>query len=223
MLTSGFAEAGAEGRSIQQRLLESTRRLGLNLLGPNRNALSLPVLQPQTVQALRAVLPAYASTLNPLDVTGGLGNPDAFEQIIEIIARDPAIGFVAAIFGVPSESGATATANVHLGSIARAFSKPHVNGILMTVALKALTEHSINVLTETGLNYVLQGLRAAKLLQGFRGVPGVDLNAVAENIVKIGDAALALGSDLVALEVNPLAASGKDIEALDALAVWSND
>ena len=39
-------------------------------------------------------------------------------------------------------------------------------------------------------------------------------------IARIGDAAVALGPDLEALEVNPLWVRGADVEALDALAVW---
>jgi succinyl-CoA synthetase beta subunit len=38
----------------------------------------------------------------------------------------------------------------------------------------------------------------------------------------MGDAALALGPDLSALEVNPLRLSGERIEALDALAVFAD-
>ena len=65
-------------------------------------------------------------------------------------------------------------------------------------------------------------LKGAKLLQGFRGAPSADLDALARAIVAIGDAAAVLGPDLAALEVNPLRVSGSEIEALDALAVWND-
>ena len=65
-------------------------------------------------------------------------------------------------------------------------------------------------------------LKGAKLLQGFRGAPPADLDALARAIVAIGDAAAVLGPDLAALEVNPLRVSGSEIEALDALAVWND-
>lgn len=65
-------------------------------------------------------------------------------------------------------------------------------------------------------------LKGAKLLQGFRGAPPADLDALARAIVAIGDAAAALGAHLAALEVNPLRVSGDEIEALDALAVWND-
>jgi succinyl-CoA synthetase beta subunit len=63
-------------------------------------------------------------------------------------------------------------------------------------------------------------LRGAKLLQGVRGMPAADLDTLAAVVARIGDAAVALGPDLEALEVNPLWVRGADVEALDALAVW---
>lgn len=68
---------------------------------------------------------------------------------------------------------------------------------------------------------MLGELRAAKLLQGFRGAPPVDIDRLAEVIAAIGDAALALGPELVSLEVNPLLAGPSGVEALDALTVWA--
>jgi acyl-CoA synthetase (NDP forming) len=69
---------------------------------------------------------------------------------------------------------------------------------------------------------MLRSLRAAKLLQGFRGTPAVDLDRLAAVIAAIGDAALALGDELETLEVNPLWVRGEEIEALDGLTVWSS-
>lgn len=64
-------------------------------------------------------------------------------------------------------------------------------------------------------------LKGAKLLQGFRGAPPADLGRLAQAIVAIGEAALALGPDLAALEVNPLWVRGEEVECLDGLAVYS--
>ena len=65
---------------------------------------------------------------------------------------------------------------------------------------------------------MLSELRGASLLQGYRGLAPVDRAALAEVVVRIGDAALALGDALETLEINPLCAAGDRIEALDALA-----
>jgi len=64
-------------------------------------------------------------------------------------------------------------------------------------------------------------LRGAKLFTGYRGTSATDLDRLATVAAAIGRAALALGPDLAAFEVNPLLVRGNDIEALDALAVWA--
>jgi acyl-CoA synthetase (NDP forming) len=69
---------------------------------------------------------------------------------------------------------------------------------------------------------MLAELRGARLLDGYRGSAPVDRAAVAEAIARIGDAALALGPTLAALEVNPLLATPAGAEALDALAIWED-
>jgi acyl-CoA synthetase (NDP forming) len=68
---------------------------------------------------------------------------------------------------------------------------------------------------------MLGELRGSKLLDGYRGTPAVDRLVVAATIVAIGNCALALGPDLLALEINPLSVSGSTLEALDALVVWN--
>lgn len=86
--------------------------------------------------------------------------------------------------------------------------------ILQDVALRPLPIDAAEV------RRMLGELRGAKLLQGARGMQAADLDAVAAVVARIGDAAVALGPDLEALEVNPLWVRGADVEALDALAVW---
>jgi acyl-CoA synthetase (NDP forming) len=75
--------------------------------------------------------------------------------------------------------------------------------------------------TPADVKEMLAGLRGAKLLQGFRGSKAADLDAVAQAVARIGDAALALGPELVSLEVNPLLVDGDRVEALDGLCIWS--
>jgi acyl-CoA synthetase (NDP forming) len=67
---------------------------------------------------------------------------------------------------------------------------------------------------------MLTRLRAAAVLDGVRGGRPADLDALAAVVSRIGDLALALGDDLVALEVNPLRADGTLVEALDAVVEW---
>jgi acetate---CoA ligase (ADP-forming) len=90
------------------------------------------------------------------------------------------------------------------------------------VWIELLADTSLRLLPidEADARAMLDELRARRILDGYRGAPAADLDAVAEAIRKIGDAALALGPDLVTLEVNPLLARSSAVEALDALAVW---
>jgi acyl-CoA synthetase (NDP forming) len=66
---------------------------------------------------------------------------------------------------------------------------------------------------------MLGELRGLPLLQGARGTPPADLDAVAEAIAGLGEVALGLGGTLRALEVNPLWVNGDQVEALDVLVI----
>lgn len=69
---------------------------------------------------------------------------------------------------------------------------------------------------------MLSGLRGARLLDGQRGIPPADLDAVAAAIARAGDALLSLGPDLLEADINPLWVCGSQVEALDALFVWND-
>lgn len=67
---------------------------------------------------------------------------------------------------------------------------------------------------------MLRGLRGAAVLDGVRGAPPADVDALAAVISRIGELALALGDELESLEVNPLRVDGDTVEALDAVVTW---
>jgi hypothetical protein len=66
---------------------------------------------------------------------------------------------------------------------------------------------------------MLAELRGSALLHGARGRRPADLDALAEVICLLGDAAVRLDGSLRALEVNPLWVDGSQVEALDVLIV----
>jgi acyl-CoA synthetase (NDP forming) len=68
---------------------------------------------------------------------------------------------------------------------------------------------------------MLGRLRGRAVLDGVRGAPPADLDALAAVIAAAGDLALALGDDLESLEINPLRVDGTTIEALDAVVTWT--
>ncbi len=63
---------------------------------------------------------------------------------------------------------------------------------------------------------LLRSLRSAKLFDGFRGRPPVDVAAIARALAPVGERFLA-DPTLVEIEINPLVARGVDVVALDAL------
>lgn len=67
---------------------------------------------------------------------------------------------------------------------------------------------------------MLDQLKGSALLDGYRGAPAVDRQAVARAVIGITQAALALGPQLDTLEINPLRAGPDGAQALDALALW---
>ncbi len=85
--------------------------------------------------------------------------------------------------------------------------------VLQDVALRVLP------VTTAEARRMLGELKGARMLAGHPGVPAADLDAVAKVIAHIGDAAVALGTRLEALDVNPLWVRGSHVEAPDGLAV----
>lgn len=66
-------------------------------------------------------------------------------------------------------------------------------------------------------------LRGAPLLQGVRGQPVVDIEALTESIFRITVIAQQLQHRLESLEINPLLISEQGIEALDVLMTWRQE
>jgi acyl-CoA synthetase (NDP forming) len=66
---------------------------------------------------------------------------------------------------------------------------------------------------------MLGELRAAKLLDGVRGQPPVDKDAIVDVLLKVQRLALDLGDSVAELDINPLVVGPSGAVALDALVV----
>jgi acyl-CoA synthetase (NDP forming) len=57
--------------------------------------LELPALAPETVEKLRAIVPAFAALNNPIDFTAGiLDDPAMFREALKLIAADPNVDMI---------------------------------------------------------------------------------------------------------------------------------
>jgi acyl-CoA synthetase (NDP forming) len=88
--------------------------------------------------------------------------------------------------------------------------------VLRDTAVRLLPVRATDVLDMLG------ELRGCRILDGYRGGTRCDRQAIAEVVAAIGDAAMALGPDLAALEINPLLVDGSRVEALDALVLFQD-
>ena len=66
---------------------------------------------------------------------------------------------------------------------------------------------------------LLAGLRVSKLLDGVRGAPPADLDAIVRAITGLSDLALDLANQIEALDINPLICGPSGAIAVDALVI----
>jgi len=80
-------------------------------------------------------------------------------------------------------------------------------------------------ITERDARTMLRELRSAALLDGLRGSPHVDREAVVKLLVRIGGTAgliMQFAEDIAELDINPLIASGSDLVAVDARVILAD-
>jgi acyl-CoA synthetase (NDP forming) len=72
-------------------------------------------------------------------------------------------------------------------------------------------------LSRYGALQLLERLRIAPLLAGWRGASAVDIDALADVVVRFSDMAIELDEVFAAVEANPVIASPRGVVAVDAL------
>ncbi|WP_297154064.1 acetate--CoA ligase family protein [Thermogemmatispora sp.] len=88
--------------------------------------------------------------------------------------------------------------------------------------VEVLKDTSLRVLpvSREDIRLLLTELQGQALLMGARGTVPADLEQLVEVIYRLCQLAQTLGSQLEALEINPLRVQGGEIEVLDALLSW---
>jgi acetyltransferase len=77
-------------------------------------------------------------------------------------------------------------------------------------------------ITRAEAQAMIAEVKGARLLQGFRGRPAADLEALADTLVRVSHLAMHLEGHLAELDINPLMVlpSGQGVKAVDALVVF---
>ena len=77
-------------------------------------------------------------------------------------------------------------------------------------------------ITRSEAQAMIAEVKGARLLQGFRGRPAADLEALADTLVRVSYLAIHLEGHLAELDINPLMVlpSGRGVKAVDALVVF---
>ncbi|PRY03398.1 acetate--CoA ligase family protein [Paraburkholderia sp. BL25I1N1] len=90
----------------------------------SEHGMTVPPLSPATLDALRPIVPAFASLANPVDLTAGiLAEPQIFTDALQIIANDPGIDSIAIMAAAASGEVALAMAEA-IVRMHRATDKP---------------------------------------------------------------------------------------------------
>jgi succinyl-CoA synthetase beta subunit len=63
---------------------------------------------------------------------------------------------------------------------------------------------------------MLDSLRVAPLLAGWRGAPAVDIDSLADVILRVSELAVDRGDEFDAVEANPVIATPRGVIAVDA-------
>jgi hypothetical protein len=76
--------------------------------------------------------------------------------------------------------------------------------------------------SHAGALSLLDGMRIRPLLAGWRGGPAVDIDALADVIVRFSEMATELGDVVDAVEANPVITTPRRVVAVDALVIARN-
>jgi acetate---CoA ligase (ADP-forming) len=153
-----------------------------------------------------------------LGVTGAAAVRKQFDAVISAVAEVPGATAEGALITPMRDGGIELLAGVV---------RDPQWGLMLVIALGGVFVEILHDAARTPLpasrdrvRTLVGSLRGAAVLDGVRGAPRADLDAVCAAVLRLADLAVALGDDLESLEVNPLRIDGSVVEALDAVVTW---
>jgi acetyltransferase len=136
-----------------------------------RAGVTIPPLSPGAAEAVRRLLPEFATPNNPLDVTGILlRDLDAYLAAVECLADEPEVGLVAVDAWLPKAPEPAWVPDLLLRLDALARRRPDKQFLSLTVSTQALTPFGRDFrarLSFPCLQGIARGLRAIRALNAY--------------------------------------------------------
>jgi acetate---CoA ligase (ADP-forming) len=123
----------------------------------------LPELAASTAAELAEIMPDYGTVQNPLDVTGAaMFDPTIFTRSIPVMSRDPSVGVVGVIQGVPwIDDGAPYQSQRFVDAIGAGIRQAAGPAVFINQVMQPITDYTRSVMAHGGVEYVIPGLRQA--------------------------------------------------------------
>lgn len=124
---------------------------------------ALPEIAGETRDALGKVMPDYGTVQNPLDVTGAaVIDPSIFTRAIGAMSRDPSVGVVGVINGLPwSDDGQSYHGQRFVDAIGAGMAQASCPAVYINQVMQPVTGYTRAVMAHGGVGYVIPGLRQA--------------------------------------------------------------
>jgi acyl-CoA synthetase (NDP forming) len=128
----------------------------------------VPELAAPTREALAAIMPAYGTVQNPLDLTGAaVIDPSIFTRAIEAVSQDPSVGVVGVISAVPwIDQGRPYHGQKFIDAIGAGIQAAACPATLIHQVVQPVSEHTRAVLAQGQVPYLIPGLSQATLALG---------------------------------------------------------
>jgi acyl-CoA synthetase (NDP forming) len=122
----------------------------------------LPELAGPTQDALTAIMPAYGTVQNPLDLTGAaVIDPGLFTRAIETMSQDPSIGVLGVISSVPWIDSGPYHGQKFIDAIGAGIQAAACPVAFIHQVIQPVTEHTRAVLAHGQVPYLIPGLGQA--------------------------------------------------------------
>jgi acyl-CoA synthetase (NDP forming) len=123
------------------------------------HGLAMPPFAPQTNAALRAVLPPFAATLNPLDVTGlFVQRPELWSQVIATLIADPGLGMAVCGLVMPNTPEELAALKAGVAAAVEGFRAAGRPPVMLSYSLQDVSEIQLALRDALGLEMVLPNI-----------------------------------------------------------------